>query len=741
MKRLSRQYVYTLFFLFGFSIILLGFGISYFEQRGEVEKDFINDSKKTLIFNELFMKDRIFHYQRELETLAKSPFISSILQNHQDSYQKQMELGRAYFLDLAKAHPNMMQVRYISNDGNEVIRVDRKDIGDEPKLVPSLKLQNKKDRYYYKQLLAVEEGLVWYSQIDLNIEHEKIQVPYQPTLRIGTPVFVDKERQGMIVINIFIQALFEKLQGSKNYQLYLCDDQGDFLLHPNSRYHWTKYLNTDYTLFDEFPKIASKIIGSPSSLHKGVFTKELYFGQSEKYYLIAQLNKELLDDEKKDLIKTSLLIGIFVMFITFPFGLIIIRQIEHLSSRLSAIIDSLGDGIFILDKDERTTYVNNKTVELSGYSVNELLHEKTHQLLQHGDADGKYIEADNCPIHNVNKTQQKYHEDNNTFVTKSGKLINIEYTTTPFSVNNKYEGSITLFRDITQRKLVEKELEKLSKVIEQIDDIVTITDPRGYITYVNKAFCKFTGYSTEEALGSTPRLYKSDKHTTAEIKALWDIILDGRVYRGIIINKKKNGELYYEEKTITPLMDERGDITSFVSTGKDITERVEMEIKLEELASTDYLTGLKNRFKFEELFNEELIRSNRYKTSLSLIMFDIDYFKKINDTFGHDIGDSALKEISRLVESHIRQSDVLARWGGEEFMVLTPEVDLDSVFALAEKLREAISDFKFSEIGHMTCSFGVSQLHENENFTSLCQRVDTALYQAKESGRNRTSKR
>jgi len=325
-------------------------------------------------------------------------------------------------------------------------------------------------------------------------------------------------------------------------------------------------------------------------------------------------------------------------------------------------------------------------------------------------------------------------------VTKSGRQINVEYTTTPFFINNHFEGSITIFRDITQRKMVEKEIEKLSKVIDQIDDLVTITDPKGYLTYVNKAFCKFTGYSREEVLGETPRVYKSDKHSIEEIEELWETILVGEVYRGVIINKKKNGELFYEEKTITPLMNEKGDISSFVSTGKDITNRVEMEGELEKLATTDHLTGLLNRFKFEEMFTNEMFRSRRYNSPLSLIMFDIDHFKKINDTFGHDVGDSVLKEISELVSSNIRESDILARWGGEEFMLLTPQVDLDSAYELAEKLRNSVSELEFYKVGEVKCSLGVVQLNEGEDLVSLCKRVDMAMYKAKESGRNKTVK-
>ena len=270
--------------------------------------------------------------------------------------------------------------------------------------------------------------------------------------------------------------------------------------------------------------------------------------------------------------------------------------------------------------------------------------------------------------------------------------------------------------------------------------MVAITDPKGVITYVNEAFCKFTGYTREEAIGEKPSLYKSGKHSALEIEEIWDTILGGNAYHGVIINKKKNGELYYEQKTITPLTDDRGTIVSFVSTGKDITSRIEMESTLEKLATTDYLTGLFNRFKFEEIYTKESIRSRRYKAPLSLIMFDIDHFKKINDTFGHDVGDSVLKELSTLIQSQIRESDVLARWGGEEFMLLTPETSLESAYELAEKLRKKVEAYDFIKAGNVNCSLGVAKLDKDESFDSICRRVDGALYEAKEGGRNQTIK-
>ena len=712
--------------------------MSYIEVGNELEKDFIRESKGTLEHNELIVKSRIEHYEHEIETMTANPFIRLFGRKGSNTIDK--ENAKTYMQSMAGAHKDLMQVRYISNEGDELIRINRNLLGQEPYIVSSTQLQNKNDRYYFKVLSTMPENSVWFSEIDLNEEHGKVEVPHLPTLRIGRPVFIDGTRKGMIVINIFVDVLLKKLQTSDAYSLYLTDTRGEFLIHPQSQYSWSKYLKTGYSLVNEFPLIASTILTSESYTNEYIFTKSLEFGQSQKYYLIAKLNPEILELKKVELIKKFLLISLIIFIILFPFGLILIRNFEHLSSRLSAVIDSLGDGIFILDKNAKASYINNEGTHLLEYSASEILGQNMHKLLRHGDEHGKYILDKHCPIQNVNKTRQQFRSDENSFTTKSGKMMNVEFTTTPFFVDKKYEGSITIFHDITHRKSMEKELTEFSKIIDQIDDIVTITNLAGDLTYVNKAFCKFTGYSEEEALGQNPRLYKSGKHSQAEMKELWVTILSGNVYRGIIINKKKNGDDYYEEKTITPLLDEFGEISSFVSTGKDITQRIEMELKMEALASTDFLTGLYNRFKFEEFYTIETKRTARYSEPLSLIMFDIDHFKKINDVYGHDVGDSVLKELSALVRSHVRESDVVARWGGEEFMLLTPAINLESAFSLAEKLRHAIEGFNFTKVNNITCSLGVIEIQTNEESDSAYIRVDKALYEAKESGRNKTVK-
>jgi len=173
-------------------------------------------------------------------------------------------------------------------------------------------------------------------------------------------------------------------------------------------------------------------------------------------------------------------------------------------------------------------------------------------------------------------------------------------------------------------------------------------------------------------------------------------------------------------------------------------ERKKLEIALkqtkdlfERQARIDYLTGVYNRLMFSELLEAEMQRASRYSSELSLIMFDLDHFKRINDTYSHNTGDHVLKEVAQLVSEHIRAHDIFSRWGGEEFMVLIPKNDKNLAVVLAEKLRCLCEDHDFGDGLHVTASFGVTQFRPDDNAESFTARSDEALYSAKRNGRNR----
>jgi diguanylate cyclase (GGDEF)-like protein len=162
-----------------------------------------------------------------------------------------------------------------------------------------------------------------------------------------------------------------------------------------------------------------------------------------------------------------------------------------------------------------------------------------------------------------------------------------------------------------------------------------------------------------------------------------------------------------------------------------------MEEELKQLAVTDILTGAYNRTKFDEIMGREMYRAKRFREPLSIIVFDIDYFKEVNDRYGHITGDYVLKTIAVFIREHIRQIDYLVRWGGEEFVMIAPETDLEGAGVLAERMRKGIESYGFDKVERVTVSFGVTEFKKDDDMDSVLKRADDALYKAKLNGRNR----
>jgi diguanylate cyclase (GGDEF)-like protein/PAS domain S-box-containing protein len=263
-----------------------------------------------------------------------------------------------------------------------------------------------------------------------------------------------------------------------------------------------------------------------------------------------------------------------------------------------------------------------------------------------------------------------------------------------------------------------------------------MTDANGHIEYANPAFEEYTGLRLEQLQDRNVESLETEDRAGVFFRNISKIVGYSEPFRSLFVHHDKNDKLTHIEQTVTPVNDGNGTTVRYVSVAKNDTQRVEKEKELKLRAATDILTGLINRWSFDEVLREEMARARRHSRPLSLIMLDIDDFKLINDRHGHDVGDDVLVQLCDVLRGNLRAGDHFARWGGEEFMILTPETDLTQARVLANKLRQTLKRTRFPDIGTVSASFGVIDVKPGQPVKTLLKRVDRLLYKAKEQGRD-----
>lgn len=293
-------------------------------------------------------------------------------------------------------------------------------------------------------------------------------------------------------------------------------------------------------------------------------------------------------------------------------------------------------------------------------------------------------------------------------------------------------------------KLEESE-ELYRSIIRAMAEGVVIQDSSGQILAGNESAEKILGLSLDQFSGRTsldPR-WKAIREDGSPFHGsehpAMITLRTGKSLQNVIMGVHKiNGELAWISINSQPIFGHSPDKPVLVvSTFVDITERRIWEDELKRISVTDHLTQIFNRVKFTNTLKDEILRADRYQVPLSLIMFDIDNFKQVNDTHGHDAGDYVLVEVVKIVQGMIRDTDLFARWGGEEFILLLPNTEDEDAFCLAERIRTAVDDFEFETVGSISASFGVTEYSPSESEDECTKRLDEALYRAKDLGRNR----
>ena len=299
-------------------------------------------------------------------------------------------------------------------------------------------------------------------------------------------------------------------------------------------------------------------------------------------------------------------------------------------------------------------------------------------------------------------------------------------------------------------------LSVLQNYIKHIEEafIISKTDKKGFITYANDKFCSISGYTREELLGKPHNIVRHPDVPKKIFKQLWDTIESKKTFTGVVKNKNKRGETYITEIKVFPIIVD-DEIVEYISVRTDITayakekeddislakqnfqnERTRFQ-ELANVAYTDSLTKTFNRLKFDELAKIEFLSAEKFDLPLSIAIVDIDHFKLFNDKYGHLVGDEVLVMLAQYINDSLRNTDIFARWGGEEFVILFKSTNLEDAKLVSEKLRDGVSKLKHELAGNITASFGLTQYKYGDTLTKMFKRCDDALYKAKANGRDR----
>ncbi|AMP08041.1 diguanylate cyclase domain protein [Collimonas arenae] len=330
-------------------------------------------------------------------------------------------------------------------------------------------------------------------------------------------------------------------------------------------------------------------------------------------------------------------------------------------------------------------------------------------------------------------------------VRKDGSQFWLSISWAPISdVHGAFTGFRTSGRDITERKQAEAEL-RIAAVAFDSREGMMITDVNSVILRVNSAFTESTGYTAEEVVGRTPRMLRSGRHDAAFYRQMWQAIHHNGGWQGEIWDRRKNGEVYPKWLTISAVMGEDGVVTHYIGTHHDITERKISEEKIRELAFFDTLTHLPNRTLLLDRLTQAITLSARNETCGALLFIDLDHFKTLNDTQGHDKGDMLLRLAAQRLASGVREVDTVARVGGDEFVVVLGSLSANlqdaaqQTESVGEKILVALSGvYHLGEIEYRcTASIGATLFRGHQaDIDELLKQADMAMYKAKETGRN-----
>jgi diguanylate cyclase (GGDEF)-like protein/PAS domain S-box-containing protein len=412
----------------------------------------------------------------------------------------------------------------------------------------------------------------------------------------------------------------------------------------------------------------------------------------------------------------------------------VMRDLAVGENRYKRIVENLNEGIWVIDRYNNIQFVNQALSDLLGYSIEDMLgrsvfdfeNECYQQILK------KQLAARKKGISSVYEIEVLH---------KSGHSILIQVESAPFlDEQEKFDGVVEGIKDMTDIRSQQLKLKMLSSAVEQSGSMVLITDEKANIEYANPKLCSITEYTKEELSSKNAKIFQPEDIDIEAVNDLWETINQGQEFQGEMQLRKKDGGKIWVLMSISSISNDHGNITHFVTVFEDVSQLKEAHLRMEELAYVDSLTGLANRILFRDRLEQVLKSLQRSHISAALLYLDLDEFKRINDSMGHDVGDAVLMKVAETLRQCVRYQDTVARMGGDEFVILLTDIDgMSGASSVARKIIDAMSKpiiLLKNEI-LISPSIGITLAPQDSlNADILFKNADMAMYKAKSSGRN-----
>lgn len=504
-------------------------------------------------------------------------------------------------------------------------------------------------------------------------------------------------------------------------------------------------LSIDGLLYDNRPIIHPSEL---SALQNGAPSRmlRLHLGGhywTLRYTVLAEFEKNAQFSSPWVEISTLSLVGVLLFFITLAYisarrnaGMAqhLSKSLQQSERRFRRLFENTPVAYLALDIQGCMLDFNPQLCTLLGYTADELQGKKLFELMAPESRQVFEFKLQMLDHYGTMETELSLSR-------KSGHLLTVILDAR--LQKNKSGQSIVhcILTNITERKQAEIKLQLAARVFSEAHEGITISDADGTIIDVNPTFSAITGYPHDEMIGKNHRIMKSGRHDKDFYRALWHSLQTNGHWQGEIWDRKKNGELYVVNLTISAMRNQNGEIVNYLGLFSDITQAKLQHQKLEKLAHYDALTDLPNRILFSDRFNQALAHCKRDKTMLGVVYMDLDGFKQVNDNLGHDAGDQLLIEVAGRLKSCLREGDTVSRLGGDEFALLMSSIESRAHCELAlQRIHHAISEPY--TIGGQSVKIGISSgvtlypLDKSDpNF--LLRHADQAMYRAKQQGTNR----